>query len=641
MEVREGDGLYVNGQQVVLKGVNRHSFWPDSGRCLSEAVHRLDIQTIKDMNMNAVRMSHYPPDAEFLDLCDELGLYVLDELAGWHNHYDDEVGRKLVEAMVKRDVNHPSVLFWDNGNEGGFNTNLDEVYSEFDPQQRKVLRPWAPFSGVNTGHYLAYTNARIAAAGEPMYYQPSANDEVLNTNLSGGWIYMPTEFLHGLYDGGAGAGMEDYWGMMTQHPTLGGGFVWVFCDEGVKRFDTGEIDTAGNRAPDGIVGPYREREASFHTIKEIWSPIQVTRNEDGTLRIENHYDFTDASDCRFVWELKRAPIPPDTRPSSQILARGILPVSNLPPGGVTTVGFDVPLLERDAGILSLRVEDPTGRVLWTWTWPTTGLERWQPLKNPASGQATFGPERAETLEMRFEDLRVRISRETGLLQEVRRNGHAFSLRDGPRPATGDFKLLTLTTNSIGGAVLVTGAYEGALREVTWRLRSDGWLQCDYTYTSSGPQEFRGVTFDYPEQLVRSKRWLGDGPYRVWKNRLRGVSLGVWETDYNNTITGYSDWVYPEFKGCFANVYWMRLVTQEGEITVVPDQDVFLQILTPRQPPESLHGKTRFRLPESGIALLHAIPPVGSKFKEASTTGPQGQLSIGAGEYSGSVKYWFK
>ena len=84
-EVRDGDGLYLNGQKVILKGCDRHSFWPDSGRCLSEAVQRLDIETMKDMNMNAVRMSHYPPDEEFLDLCDESGLYVLDELAGWHH----------------------------------------------------------------------------------------------------------------------------------------------------------------------------------------------------------------------------------------------------------------------------------------------------------------------------------------------------------------------------------------------------------------------------------------------------------------------------------------------------------------------------------------------------------------------------
>ncbi len=295
-EVRDGDGLYLNGKKIILKGVNRHSSWPDSGRCLSEAVHRLDIETIKDMNGNAVRMSHYPPDQEFLDLCDELGLYVLNELAGWHNPYDTAIGTRLVEAMVTRDVNHPSILFWNNGNEGGFNPNLDEVFLQFDPQRRRVLHPWAPFSGINTAHYLAYDNARIAAAGVPIYYQMKPNQELVDTNLPNGWIYMPTEFMHGLYDGGAGAGLADYWSMMMSHSNCAGGFIWVFADEGIKNPHTGEMDTAGNFAPDGIVGPYREREGSFYAIKQLWSPIQVKRETNGTFMVENHYSFTDASE---------------------------------------------------------------------------------------------------------------------------------------------------------------------------------------------------------------------------------------------------------------------------------------------------------------------------------------------------------
>ena len=94
---------------------------------------------------------------------------MLDELGGWHNHYDNEVGHKLVGEMVTRDVNHPSILFWDNGNEGGLNTNLDKVFGRFDPQQRRVLHPWATFSGMNTTHYLAYDKAEAACAGFKTY----------------------------------------------------------------------------------------------------------------------------------------------------------------------------------------------------------------------------------------------------------------------------------------------------------------------------------------------------------------------------------------------------------------------------------------------------------------------------------------
>jgi beta-galactosidase/beta-glucuronidase len=95
VELRPGQGLFVNGKRVFLKGVDRHSFWPDSGRTLSAQISRDDINVIKDLNGNAVRSSHYPPDHHFLDACDELGIYVLDELGGWHGHYDTDIGQKL------------------------------------------------------------------------------------------------------------------------------------------------------------------------------------------------------------------------------------------------------------------------------------------------------------------------------------------------------------------------------------------------------------------------------------------------------------------------------------------------------------------------------------------------------------------
>lgn len=141
IEVRRGDGIYVNGRRVMLKGVCRHASYPDSGRTLSPALDRADIELMKQMNMNAVRMTHYPPDESFLDLCDELGLYVIDELAGWQKSYDADIGARLVGEMIVRDVNHPSILFWDNGNEGGWNEAIDGEFAKWDPQGRNVLHP--------------------------------------------------------------------------------------------------------------------------------------------------------------------------------------------------------------------------------------------------------------------------------------------------------------------------------------------------------------------------------------------------------------------------------------------------------------------------------------------------------------------
>jgi len=628
MEVREGDGLYVNGRRVILKGCNRHSFWPDSGRCLSEAVHRLDIETMKDMNMNAVRMSHYPPDAEFLDLCDELGLYVLDELAGWHWNYDTPTGTQRVQEMVTRDVNHPSILFWDNGNEGGFNTNLDRLFPELDPQHRHVLHPWSLFGGVNTGHYKRYEEAQLLCAGPD--------------------IYMPTEFNHGLYDGGAGAGLENYWDLMLSSKVLGGGFIWAFLDEGVKRPETGKIDVAGNEAPDGIVGPYREKEASFYAIKEIWSPLVLKERElppdfNGVLTLENRYSFTDARDCRFEWALRKYYGPKEKKTGFITVASGRVESPAIAPASTGTLKLALPASWQSADALSLCASDPSGRELWTWVWPLPGLA--SSLPNPESAATRSSPkaeviDNVNTLTVKAGKLSLLFDKSSGRLSEIQRAGKRFSLSNGPRTAAGTAKLSNLEHAVEGNDAVITAQYTGDLTQVQWHVQPNGWLRCDYSYTAQGPKDFFGVVFDYPEELVQRKKWLGLGPYRVWKNRLRGATLNVWENNYNNTITGWADWNYPEFKGCFAGVRWMLLQTKEGPITVVPGKDEYVQVLNPAFPPANLVGKAGVNLPPAGLAFLHAIPPIGSKFQNADRSGPDGQPTVGQGEYHGSVAFWF-
>ena len=276
VEVRTGDGIYVNGQKIIFRGVCRHTFWPSSGRTSSRQLAIEDVNLMKDMNMNAVRMSHYPPDQFFLDVCDSLGLFVLDELAGWQKFYDTPTAQRLVKEMVIRDVNHPSIVLWDNGNEGGFNKEVRGDYALYDPQKRTVIEPWSILNGTNTKHYPGYNYVK----------------DVLT---NGREIYFPTEFLHGLFDGGAGAGLDDYWNLMMSKPLAAGGFLWVFADEGVERRDLNDsIDSDGNHGPDGILGPYHEKEGSFYTIKEIWSPVffkdsKLPSDFNGKLTVSNRY----------------------------------------------------------------------------------------------------------------------------------------------------------------------------------------------------------------------------------------------------------------------------------------------------------------------------------------------------------------
>ncbi|MEK8110344.1 glycoside hydrolase family 2 TIM barrel-domain containing protein [Micromonospora sp. M12] len=203
---------------------------------------RQDIALMKDMNMNAVRMSHYPPDAFFLDLCDELGLYVIDELAGWQKRYDEGVGAPLVAAMVSRDVNHPSILFWANGNEGGWNTGLDDDYAQYDIQKRKVLHPWSTFSNIDTSHYQTYSSTVSKAAGARCSCPPSSCTGSTTAAQAQGSMTTGRSWAVGSVPPAASSGR---WSTRPSSATTG------WCPR--HRRQSG---------PDGIVGPFRRRRAA-------------------------------------------------------------------------------------------------------------------------------------------------------------------------------------------------------------------------------------------------------------------------------------------------------------------------------------------------------------------------------------------
>jgi hypothetical protein len=213
------------------------------------------------------------------------------------------------------------------------------------------------------------------------------------------------------------------------------------------------------------------------------------------------------------------------------------------------------------------------------------------------------------------------------------------LANGPALATGSSTLTGLTHAQDGAAHTVTATYSGTLQTVRWRLDGNGWLRLDYTYNLTGAHDFFGVNFDYPEAKVTGVTWLGRGPYRVWKNRLRGVTTDVWTKDYNDTATGRTGFTYPEFKGYHANLYWGSLHTTEGTFTIVSAQEnVFLRLFTPAQPADS--GTAAAPFPGGNISLLDAIPAIGNKFHAAASVGPAGQPTTAAGTYARTVYFRF-
>ena len=640
------DGVFINGRKIIMKGVNRHSFRPETGRTLSKQKNIEDVLLIKSMNMNAVRLSHYPADPEFLDACDSLGLYVECEQPGWHNAHNTIVGSQTVEEMVTRDVNHPSIIFWSNGNEGGFNYELEPVFRQFDPQRRVVLYPWANRNGFETKHYRSW--------GETAEYMRQKE------------IFMPTEFLHGLYDGGHGAGLADYWRLMMSNPRCAGGFLWDLMDQGVLRTDQSTIpqhptptthhpspnllDCMGNFGSDGIVGPHMEKEGSFYTIRELWSPIQMDMR-DGQLIVKNCYNFNNLKDCSFTYKYLSMPAYGETQVKT--VGQGVLSVGSVEPSATATI-------ERPKGrgqVLQVTATDPQGAEVFTWNFLTERTEAY-----PSPDRHTEVTESATHLTVESAGRVYFFTKENGRLIEVKVGGRTLPLGNGPRLVAAKrsdrsqdgfynhddkeaFQKKTAYTEyadqgqfagfEYKDGVLKAHYRHGSLSTVTWQFLHDGTVSLHADYTFNGVVDLLGICFDFPEQEVKGKQWVGRGPYRVWQNRLQGPQYGYWQTDYNDPVPGET-FEYPEFKGYFDDVDWMQLDVKEGQIGIL-QPDSYVGVYTPRDGRDHL----LYTLPETGIALLRTIPAVRNKVNTTDLNGPSAQPCWSSGEGSISAILHFK
>ena len=625
------DGIYLNGTRLIVKGINRHSFSVDGGRTTSAAMSRQDALLIKEMNMNAVR-SHYPPDEHFLDMCDSLGLVYIDELSGWHGRYDTETGARLIREMVERDVNHPSVILWSNGNEGGWNTDNDSLFCKYDKfQRRHVIHPWADFDGLDTHHYPAYLTgvARFT---------------------NGYKVFMPTEFMHAMYDQGGGAGLRDFWDRWMTNPMFAGGFIWVFCDEAPKRSDRGGVlDSDGSNAPDGVVGPRREKEGSFYAIRSQWSPVQIkplliTEHFDGSFFVSNEYIYTNLKDCWMTYEVLSCDIPMQGA-VSRILARGEVTLPALSPGEIGKARFSLPASFAEGDVLKLEAFDRDGHRICDWSFPIR-------LANPyfqrhlaqvstgLSGNTVSARNNGKEIVLKSEKVSVTFDAATGMILRVLSGNTEIPLTNGP-VAVG-MKMLCQPASSYvrqdSEEAVFCARYKGGADSIVWRLTSQGLLYMDAVLLNraSGGGGFDdafmdtevynlGLTFSYPERICKGMKWLGRGPYRVWKNRIPGTNYGIWHKDYNNTVTGesYDNLVYPEFKGYHANMYWATFESDTAPFTVYSRTDgIFYRVFTPEEPKGSAK-RTMPEFPEGDISFLLDIPAICS-FKPIEQQGPNSQ-----------------
>lgn len=393
-----GGQLRVNGRAIMLRGVNRHDFHPDRGRAVTAADMEADIRTMKRHNVNALRTSHYPPSPHLLDLCDEYGLWVIDECdlethgfmeldetndyidPHWTNNpSDDPVWEDAyvdrMRRMVERDKNHPSVILWSLGNEAGTGRNLAAMAAW--TRGRDSTRPIhyehdvaCEYVDIFGDMYTPYTRldeiGRRVDRIDPLSFVDSAHD-ISRRELP----FILTEYGHAM--GNGPGGLRDYRDIMERYDRLQGGFIWEWRDQGLaRRLEDGRIQYTyggdhGERlhdsafAIDGLVFPDGAPSPALKEFAAVFAPIRFDIDLDsGIVEVRNLRDFATLDDVEIRWSVAF-----DGRPAGG----GVLDVPPVIPGDSVLVSL--PPLPSGEGECTLTV---TANTVASTRWADGGHE---------------------------------------------------------------------------------------------------------------------------------------------------------------------------------------------------------------------------------------------------------------------------
>ncbi|WNJ17081.1 glycoside hydrolase family 2 TIM barrel-domain containing protein [Pontibacter sp. G13] len=326
--------LLVNGKPITIRGVNRHETHPETGHVITRETMIEDIRLMKLHNINAVRTSHYPNHPEWYDLCDEYGLYVVDEAnieSHPLTHHDStqigdeptwkEAHLDRIERMFERDKNHPSIIIWSLGNEAGTGSIFEEGY-----QWLKKHDPSRP---------VQYEPAELAFYTDivcPMYPKPSALEQYGKSNADRPLIMI--EYAHAM--GNSVGNLQDYWDIIDAYPHLQGGFIWDWVDQslaytnefGVRYWAYGHdyepnLPTDGHFLNNGLVNPDREPHPHAAEVRKVYQPLKFRRISGHEFELENRYAFRTLDHLTLTWELAA---------NGQEVAQGELPNLAVPAG---------------------------------------------------------------------------------------------------------------------------------------------------------------------------------------------------------------------------------------------------------------------------------------------------------------------
>jgi beta-galactosidase len=575
-----GRDLLINGRRILIRGVNRHDFDQRTGRVVTVASMRADLVLMKQFGFNAVRTSHYPNDPAFLDLTDELGLYVVSEAdieshAFWGTLCDDP--RYLnqwvtrVTRMIERDRNHPSVFAWSMGNESGYGVNHDAAAAaarRIDPS-----RP-LQYEGSIKFDWAADQHASDIAC--PMY--PTL-DAIVAHSRSGTQRYplIMCEYSHAM--GNSCGTLADYWDAIETTPGLQGGFIWEFWDHGLVQKlpdggwhwayggDFGDEPNDSNFVCDGLVWPDRRPKPALFEHRQLAAPVRIAVSPDdlaaGRIAIENRQDWRDMSWLEAGYEVTAA---------GETVGHGALPLPALGPGERGSIAIPEGGLGFPAG----------GRqALLTVVFRTAAAEPWAPRGQEVGwGQVELGAWSEPLARGHATEAAAPIDDDGRIVHALLGATPELALWRAP---TDNDRIGTMAARWEAWGLdrlerrVISIERSGAAATVVAEHRTGGGHIVRHERTITATAD--GLVVDervlIPDVLTDLPRvgivletvagfeeatWYGRGPQESYPDRKRGARVGRWQSSVTDLAVAY---IRPQENGGRADVRWLELRDDRG------------------------------------------------------------------------------
>ncbi|WP_407272079.1 glycoside hydrolase family 2 TIM barrel-domain containing protein [Radiobacillus sp. PE A8.2] len=616
------DGLVlINGVAIKFKGVNRHDSHPDLGHAVSVEHMKKDLVMMKQSNINAVRTAHYPNDPRFYDLCDELGLYVIDEAdlethgfgsaGNLHQLSDSPAWEKAyidrIERMLERDKNHPSIIMWSLGNESGYGRNHDAMYKW--AKQRDPGR-LVHYEGETKEIFYTEKSEREPRSSDVFSTMYTGIEELKllgeKTNHSKPLILCEYEHAMG---NGPGA-FKEYWDVIYKYDRIQGGFVWEWCDHGLRQYtpdgeeyfayggDFGDEPNDYNFVLDGLVKPNRIPSPAYFEHKKVIEPVQVEAVdlEKGIVKITNKYDFICLDHLAASWNVEA---------DGEIIDQGTFPLVNFTAGETIemTIPYQLPEQLTEGTDYWLNLEFTLNV---NTNWAKCGHEiAWAQFELPQKVEKTQSeqPKHVSPLAVTTEKNNVTI---LGFNFEVVFNSFSGDLEQwsyqgtelihvGPQlqlwramidndhrsePEWKKYGLLWLTerveavnwelaADKSSATVIVSKRVAppilawGIDLQITYKIYTDGEVKIAVVGTPIGdtPRTVPriGLEMRLPKTMEQVK-WYGRGPGESYIDSKQANRLGVYEKIVDEL---YTEYVYPQENGNRTDVRWVSFVNEQG------------------------------------------------------------------------------